>query len=84
MAVEAEQAARRRCDGGQATWPAPARRATGRLADGIRALGGARSLSEVLDTLVSCAGQEASRAGVLLVRGDRFPRLALSGFRSPI
>ena len=46
--------------------------ATGRLAEGIRAISGARSLSEVLDILVSCAGQEASRTGVLLVRGDRF------------
>ena len=45
--------------------------ATGRLAEGICAISGARSLSEVLDTLVRCAGQEASRAGVLLVRGDR-------------
>jgi len=45
---------------------------TGQLAAGIRALGGARSLSEALDTLVRCAGQEAARAGVLLVRGDRF------------
>jgi hypothetical protein len=46
--------------------------ATGRIAEGIRALGGARSLSEVLDTLVHCAGQESARAGVLLMRGDRF------------
>jgi hypothetical protein len=46
--------------------------ATGRIAEGIRALGSARSLSEVLDTLVRCAGQESARTGVLLVRGDRF------------
>ena len=46
--------------------------ATGQLAEGIRALGGARSLSEALDMLVRCAGGEAARAGVLLVRGDRF------------
>jgi hypothetical protein len=54
--------------------------ATGRLAEGIRTLGGARSLSEVLDTLVHCAGQEAARAGVLLVRGDRFHGWRFVGF----
>jgi hypothetical protein len=45
---------------------------TGQLAEATRALGGARSLSEVLDTLVRYAGAEAARATVLLVRGDRF------------
>jgi hypothetical protein len=54
--------------------------ATGRLAEGMRALGGAWSLSEVLDTLVSCGGQEAARAGVLLVRGDRFHGFRFLGF----
>jgi hypothetical protein len=52
----------------------------GRLAEGIRALSGAPSLSEVLDTLVSCAGQEAARAGVLMVRGDRFHAWRFLGF----
>lgn len=52
----------------------------GRLVDGIRALSGARSLSEVLDTLVNCAGQEAARTGVLLVRGDRFHAWRFLGF----
>jgi len=45
---------------------------SGQLAAAIRALGGARSLTEVLDTLVRCAGEDAARAGILLVRGDRF------------
>lgn len=54
--------------------------ATERLADGIRTMSDARSLSEVLDTLLSCAGREAARAGVLLVRGDRFHGWRFLGF----
>jgi hypothetical protein len=54
--------------------------ASGRLAEGIRAIGSARSLSEVLDALVTCAGLEASRAGVLLVHGDRFHGWRFIGF----
>jgi len=54
--------------------------ATGRLASGIRAMNDARSLSEVLDTLVSCARREAARAGVLVVRGDRFHGWRFLGF----
>lgn len=54
--------------------------ATERLADGIRTMSDARSLSEVLDTLVSCAGREAARAGVLLGRGDRFHGWRFLGF----
>src|SRR5207247_10830452 len=53
---------------------------TGRLAEGIRAMTAARSLSEVLDTLVNGAAQEAARAGVLLVRGDRFHGWRSLGF----
>lgn len=45
--------------------------ATERLVDAVRAIDRARTLSETLDTLVACAGREAARAGVLLVRGDR-------------
>jgi len=54
--------------------------ATARLADGIRAIGSGRSLSEVLDALVTCAGLEASRAGVLLIHGDRFHGWRFIGF----
>jgi hypothetical protein len=54
--------------------------ATGRLAEGIRTLGSAGSLSEVLDTLVHCAAEEAARAGVLLVRGERFHGWRFLGF----
>lgn len=76
--AQAEQAAIARAEADRAAIDraerAPAQRdpATGRVAEGIRTLGGARSLSEVLDTLVRCAGEEAARAGVLLVRGERF------------
>jgi len=76
--AQAEQAAIERAEADRAAIDraerAPAQRdaATGRIAEGLRTLGGARSLSEVLDTLVRCAGEEAARAGVLLVRGDRF------------
>jgi hypothetical protein len=43
-----------------------------RLAEAIRAIGGARSLSEVLDTLAGCAGREAARACVVIAKGDRY------------
>jgi len=39
-----------------------------RLADAIRTIDGAHSLSEILDSLASCAGREATRAAVFLVR----------------
>jgi hypothetical protein len=55
---------------------------TRRLAEAIRAMGGARSLSEVLDTLVSCAGQESARAGVLILRGGRYQGWRFLGFDS--
>ena len=49
-----------------------------RLADAVRSLEGARSLTEILDTLVSCARADASRADVWLIRGGR-----LHQWRSP-
>lgn len=42
--------------------------AAARLVEAIQLIDRARSLSEILDTLVSCAGREAARAAVLLVR----------------
>lgn len=64
--------------------PAEGAPASERLAVGIRAMSGARSLREVLDTLVSGAAQEAARAGVLLVRGDRFHGWRFVGFDSSL
>jgi hypothetical protein len=51
-----------------------------RLVDSIQAIGRARSLSDILDALVDCAGREAARAGVFLVRGSRFRAWRLAGF----
>jgi hypothetical protein len=44
-------------------------RAEAELADAFRAIDGARSLSEILDTLTTSVGRQASRVAVLLVRG---------------
>ena len=54
--------------------------ALSRLLDSIRALDAATSLSEVLDALGQAAGREASRAGVLVVRGDRLQGWRFCGF----
>jgi flagellar biosynthesis/type III secretory pathway protein FliH len=42
---------------------------TERLAESVREIAAARSLTEILDTLVSCAGRESQRAGVWVMRG---------------
>src|SRR5471030_2898627 len=49
-----------------------------RLADAVRSVERARSLTEILDTLVSCVRMEAARADVWLIRGGR-----LHQWRSP-
>ncbi len=54
--------------------------ASDRLADAIRTLDRARSLSEILDTLASCAAREAARAAVLVVAADRFRGWRFIGF----
>ena len=51
-----------------------------RLVEAVRAMDRARSLSEILDTLASWAGREASRAGVLLVRGGQLRAWRFVGF----
>jgi flagellar biosynthesis/type III secretory pathway protein FliH len=51
-----------------------------RLADAIRAIDRAGSLSETLDTLVGSAGREAARVGVLLVRGTELRSWRFIGF----
>lgn len=51
-----------------------------RLLEAIRALDRARSLSETLDTLAGCAGREAARVAVLLVRGDLLRGWRFVGF----
>jgi hypothetical protein len=54
--------------------------ASDRLADAIRTLDRARSLSEILDTLASCAAREAARAAVLVVARDRLRGWRFIGF----
>jgi len=51
-----------------------------RLAAGIRALTAARSLSEILDTLIRESAHAASRVAVVLVRGAAFQGWRLHGF----
>lgn len=55
-----------------------------RLADAIRALDRARSLSEILDTLASCAAREAERVGIVLAAGGRFRGWRFIGFNGAI
>jgi hypothetical protein len=54
--------------------------AIGHLAEAVRTIDRAYSLTEILDTLVSCAGREAARAGLFLVRGGSFHGSRFSGF----
>ncbi len=54
--------------------------ASDRLANAIRTLDRARSLSEILDTLASCAAREAARIGILVVAADRFRGWRFIGF----
>jgi hypothetical protein len=54
--------------------------ASQRLADAVRAIDRARSLSEILDTLASCAGREVTRVAVLLVQGSQLRGWRFLGF----
>lgn len=60
------------------------RAASERLVSAIRAMDRARSLSEILDILVGCAGRETARVGVFLVRGDRLHAWRFIGFGPPL
>ncbi len=51
-----------------------------RLAEAIRTLDEARGLSEILERLAHCAGQEVDRAAVLIVKGERLAGWKLAGF----
>ena len=51
-----------------------------RLADALRALDEATSLSDILDRLATSAGNESARAGVFLVRDDELASFRLFGF----
>ncbi len=54
--------------------------ASERLVAALRAMDRARSLSEILDTLADCAGREAARVSVLLVRGSQLRAWRFIGF----
>jgi hypothetical protein len=51
-----------------------------RLVDAVRALDRARSLSEILDTLGTCACREANRVGILLVHHGQLRAWRFIGF----
>jgi hypothetical protein len=51
-----------------------------RLPDAVRAIGAARSLTEILDTLTQCAAGDAVRAALLIRRGGRLRGWRLAGF----
>ncbi len=51
-----------------------------RLLESVRALDGATSLTEVLDTLTFSAAKEAGRAAILVVKGDRLLGWRTAGF----
>jgi hypothetical protein len=53
-----------------------------RLLDAVRSLDRARSLTETLDTLASCAARETHRAAVLTVHGGRVHGWRFIGFGS--
>ena len=56
--------------------------ATMRLADAMRAIDIAHSLSEILDALAAAVSNEAARSGVFLLRNDSFRSFRLFGFPS--
>lgn len=57
---------------------------TERWLQAIRRLDGARSLSEILEGLAESAAREASRVGVMLLRGPRLQSWKLIGFGTEI
>jgi hypothetical protein len=54
--------------------------ASERLIDAVRAMDRDRSLTEILDSLASCAGREASRVSLLLWRGGELRGWRFIGF----
>ena len=61
--------------------PSPSDADLARLADSMRAIDAARSLTEMLDTLVTVASCDASGVEVWLVRGGQLHRWAVEGSR---
>jgi hypothetical protein len=81
--LRAEEASRAAVDAALAALPAVAKpdgASNERLAEAVRSISRARSLSEVLDTVVSSVGREAPRAGLFLVSGGRLHGWRFVGF----
>jgi hypothetical protein len=55
-----------------------------RLIDAVQAMDKARSLTELLETLVTCARAEASSAGIWLVRDGRLHPWSPTGSADPV
>jgi hypothetical protein len=79
-ARSAEQDGRAEQAAHAATAPATRESSVHSLAEHVRAIDAARTLSEVLDALVRCAGEHVPRTGVLIVRGGRFHGWRFAGF----
>jgi hypothetical protein len=60
--------------------PLPDNSAIIRLADAVRALDTAPTLSDVLNTLATCAGNESARAGVFVIRDNELRSVRLCEF----
>jgi flagellar biosynthesis/type III secretory pathway protein FliH len=71
--AEGEQTAR-------TEWQNAAAAASERLLDAFRAIDRARSLTEILDTLASCAMREASRVAILVAEGEALRGWRVMGF----
>ena len=71
QSLSGEWAAKGRADG-----------ATIRLADSMRAIDNAVSLSEILDALAAAVSNESARTGVFLLRGETLRSFRLFGFPS--
>jgi hypothetical protein len=81
--LQAEEAGRAAIDAAlaaRAVEPRPDGASNERLVEAVRSISRARSLSEILDTLLSGVGREAARAVVLLVRGERVHGWRFVGF----
>jgi len=55
-----------------------------RLVAGVRAIDGARSLSDILDTLIICASGEAARVAILLAHHGELHGWRLAGFEARV
>jgi hypothetical protein len=82
--LAAEEVARQAAPSAEPVPPAADLSAVGaRIVSGLRAIDDARTLSEILDTLVAWAAREAGRVAVVLVRGGGYTGWHSIGFDPP-